>query len=69
MSLIEDYVIQHTEISGVPVTCTTYKIGTTYHCVVANVDPGVNVARSSGPTRESALINASQKAKQLFTNA
>ena len=50
-------------------TCTTYKIGVTFHCVVANLSPGVNVARSSGPTRESALISASQKAKQLFTNA
>jgi hypothetical protein len=69
MSLIEEYVVQHTEISGVPVTCTTYKIGATFHCVVANVNPSVNVARSSGPTRESALISASQKAKQLFTNA
>jgi hypothetical protein len=69
MSLIEEYVIQHTEIAGVQVRCTTYKIGTTYHCVVSNVDPGVNVARSSGPTRESALINASHKAKRLFTNA
>jgi len=69
MSLIEEYVVQHSEIVGVQVTCTTYKIGTTYHCVVANVDPGVNVARSSGPTRESALISASYKAKQLLTNA
>ena len=69
MSLIEEYVVKHTEIAGVEVTCTTYKIGSTYHCVVANVDPGVNVARSSGPTRESALIRASQMAKQQFTNA
>jgi hypothetical protein len=69
MSLIEEYVVQHSEISGVRVTCTTYKIGMTYHCIVANVDPGVNVARSSGPTRESALVSASLKAKQLFTNA
>jgi hypothetical protein len=69
MSLIEEYVVHHTEIAGVPVTCTTYKIGSTYHCVVANVDPGVNVARSSGPTPESALIRASQMAKQQFTNA
>jgi len=68
MALIEEYVVQHTEIAGIPVQCTTYKIGTKYHCVVANVDPGVNVARSSGPTRESALISASQKAKRLFTN-
>ena len=68
MSLIEEYVIQHTEIFGVAVTCTTYKIGGTYHCVVANVEPGANVARSSGPTRESALISASHKAKQVFTN-
>jgi hypothetical protein len=69
MSLIEEYVVHHTEIAGVPVTCTTYKIGSTYHCVVANVDPGVNVARSSGPTPESALISASQMAKQQFANA
>jgi hypothetical protein len=68
MSLIEEYVIQHSEIAGVPVTCTTYKIGTTYHCVVANVDPGVNIARSSGPTREAALISASHKARRQFTD-
>jgi hypothetical protein len=69
MALIEEYVVHHTEIAGVQVTCTTYKIGGQYHCVVANVEPGVNVARSSGPTRESALISASHKAKQLFTSA
>lgn len=69
MALIEDYTVQYTEIAGVPVTCTTYKIGTKYHCVVANVDPGVNITRASGPTRESALISASRKAKHLFTNA
>jgi hypothetical protein len=69
MSLVQEYDVQHTEISGVAVTCTTYKIGSTYHCVVANLEPGVNVARSSGPTRESALISASREAKRLITNA
>ena len=69
MSLIEEFVVLNTEIAGVSVTCTTYKIGATFHCIVANVNPNVNVARSSGPTHESALFSASQKAKQLFTNA
>jgi hypothetical protein len=69
MSLVEEYFVQHTEISGIPVTCTTYKIGSTFHCVVANLEPGVNVARSSGPTRESALISASREAKRLITNS
>jgi hypothetical protein len=68
MALIEQYTVQHTEIAGVAVTCTTYKIGNKYQCVIANVDPGVNIARSSGPTRESALIRASTKAKHLFTD-
>ena len=69
MALIEEYVVQLTEIAGVSVTCTTYKIGAKYHCVVAYVDPEVNIARSTGPTQESALISASQKAKLQFTNS
>lgn len=69
MALIEDYAVHHTEIAGVPVTCTTYKIGSRYICVIADVDQEVNVARASGPTPETALIAASQKAKDLFTNA
>ncbi len=67
MALIEEYTIQHTKIAGVAVACKTYRIGQNYHCVVEHVDPGVNIARSSGPTRESALVSATQKAKHLFT--
>ena len=69
MALVEQYAVVNTVIAGVAVRCTTYKIGDTYHCVVANVNPGANLARSSGPTADAALVAATERAKALFRYA
>jgi hypothetical protein len=69
MTLIDEYIIGETMIEGVPVTCTTYKIGGRYTCVIADPSLGTNVARCTGPTRESAVLCAEQLAKRLFTSA
>ncbi len=67
MSLVEEYSTQRTVIAGNPVRCTIYRIGTTYHCIVASESPEIHVARSSGPTPDEALIAAKKAAKQRFT--
>ena len=63
---LEGYVIRHTEIAGVPVVLATYKVGKTFHCIVANEQHGANVARSTGHTASDALINATREAKRRF---
>ncbi|MDH3196938.1 MAG: hypothetical protein OEO21_01725 [Candidatus Krumholzibacteria bacterium] len=69
VTLVEQYSVVNTLIAGVAVKCTTYKIGDTYHCVVSNLSPGANVARSSGPTPDAALVAATKRAKELFRYA
>jgi len=66
MALVEQYSVVNTVIAGVAVKCTIYRIGDTYHCVVSNLSPGANVARSSGPTPDAALVAATERAKALF---
>ena len=61
---VEGYVIESTEIAGIPVILATYKIGDIYHCLVANKRMGGNVARSSGPTADAALIGATREARR-----
>lgn len=69
MTLVEEYRTEEDVIAGVPVRCTTYKIGQLYHCVVANQSPGANVARSSGSTREAALLAAKSDAERRISRA
>ena len=63
---LEGYVIRHTEIAGVPVILATYKVGETFHCIVANEQHGPNVARSTGSTANDALVNATREARRRF---
>jgi len=63
---LEGYIIEHTEIAGVPVILATYKVGATFHCIVADEQHGPNVARSTGATAGAALINATQEARRRF---
>jgi hypothetical protein len=67
MSLVQEYSTQRTVIAGTSVRCTIYKIGKTYHCIVASESPEAHIARSSGPTPDAALITATEAAKQQFS--
>jgi hypothetical protein len=58
----EGYQTRRDELAGWPVTITSYKIGTIYHCVIDNVDPGARVARGEGATREVAEAQATEAA-------
>lgn len=66
MALVDEYSVQRTTIQGVPVRCTTYKFGKTYHCVISSETTEAYVARSSGPTPDAALTAATEEARQQF---
>lgn len=60
----EQYQTEKTRINDVPVVITSYKIGLTYHCRVANADPGAIIARSSADTPEEAYRLVKEKAEK-----
>ena len=60
----EDYSRREQKLAGWPITVETYKLGDTYHCTIANVDPGARFARAEGSTREEAERRALEKAER-----
>jgi len=42
----------------------SYRLGDTFHCTIDNVDPGANISRAEGKTREEAESRAVSKAKE-----
>lgn len=48
----DSYRVVMKKILDVDVTITSYQIGTTYYCHVANYDPGAVIARAEAATRE-----------------
>lgn len=60
----EEHKTQALEMNGVRLEVRSYKIGNTYHCHVANVDPGATIARASAPTEEEAVRVATEKARE-----
>ena len=60
----ENYEEELTEINGVTIRVTTYKIGDDYYCHVYNIDPGATIARSTATTREKAVEEAMVKVSQ-----
>ena len=67
MTLVSEYSVSEAVVAGVEVQCAFYKIGGTYHCVISNHSPQLNVARGSGPTQEAALTTATRAAERRFT--
>ena len=59
----ENFKEEFTEISGVAIRVTTYKIGDDYYCHIYNVDPGATIARSTADTREKAVGEAMLKVR------
>ena len=60
----ENFKEEVTQINGIPVRVTTYKIGEEYYCHVYNIDPGGTIARSAAATREKAVEEAMLKVSQ-----
>ena len=57
-----NHTVEKQTINGMAVTITTYCLGDQWHCTVANVDPGANIARADGATRDEAVKAAVDKA-------
>jgi hypothetical protein len=57
-----EYQSERREINGTPVMVSSYRVGAQWHCTVANVDPGANIARGDGATRDQAVGEAVVKA-------
>jgi len=64
----EGYAKRQQELAGWPIMVETYKLGETYHCTIANVDPGARFARADGATREEAESRALEKAARYLSN-
>ena len=62
----EEYSRREQDVAGWPVTVETYKLGDTYHCTIANVDPGARFARADGSTRDEAEQRALEKAARYL---
>ena len=61
----EEYTEKRKELEGFPVRMISYRIGSTYHATVDNVEPGARIARAEGPSRadveKSALDDATRR--------
>lgn len=63
MTRAEGYNERKQTINGYEVKITTYRVGSTCHCTVANVNPGANIARGKADTPEEAEKIAVSKAR------
>ena len=62
----EEYTLRQQQLAGWPITIETYKLGDTYHCTIANTDPGARLARAGGSTRDEAEQRALEKAERYL---
>ena len=63
----EDHSTRREQLAGWPVTIDTYKLGDTYYCTIANVDPGARIARAEGASREDVERTAIEKATRYLS--
>ncbi len=65
---VEDHQSEATEINGVEVRVTSYRIDQRYFCHVSNADPGATIARGEGGSRDEAREVAVSKATLRLPN-
>ena len=61
-----DYSRRQLELAGWAIMVETYKLGDTFHCTIASVDPGARFARTEGATSEEAERQALEKAARYL---
>jgi hypothetical protein len=69
MARAEEHRVETTDINGINVTVTSYRIEDRFYCHIANVDPGATIARAEGGTRQEALQRALAKATERLTSS
>jgi hypothetical protein len=60
----EEYAEHTDEVAGWGVRITSFRVGEQYHAAVENTAVGARIARGSGATRESAVVEALEKAER-----
>ena len=58
----EDYKVDAGEINGVKIKITSYKMGASFYCHIANAQPGATIARADASTAQEAMKLALAKA-------
>ena len=61
----EEYRTRLEEAGEWKLRVTSYRLGNKYICTVDNVDPGANLARGEGATREESESGALSKARHM----
>lgn len=64
MSTPSNHTVEKRTIAGTPCTVTCFCLENTWHATVANADPGANIARARGATRDEAVGEAVRKATE-----
>jgi hypothetical protein len=62
--ITEEFLEEYIELNGISIRITSYKIGDTFHCHVANTDPGATIARATATSKEAAVEEAIRKAAE-----
>ena len=62
----EEFQERELQVGGWPVRLTSYRLGAEWHSKADNVSPGAALARSKGPTRETAEQAALKRAEDLL---
>jgi len=60
----QDYRERTESVSPFKMHIVSYRLGDTFYCTIDNVDPGANIARGEGKSREDAESKAIGKAKE-----
>lgn len=63
----EEYISRFETVDSWEINIVSYKLGDRYICWVSNVEPGANLCKAEGTTREQAEERAVEKAKGMLS--
>ena len=63
---IEDYLERKVTVDGWDVNLTSYRLGAEWHAKADNVSPGATLCRTSGATRDEAIMKALKRTEELL---
>ena len=63
---VEEYQERTVNVFGWDVNLTSYRLGTEWHAKADNVSPGATLARTTGATRDEAVMKVLKRAEELL---
>lgn len=64
---VEEYSSRYEEVGRWRINVVSYKLGDRYVCWVNNVEPGANLCKAEGETKNQAEERAIEKASQMLS--